>query len=59
MGRLFRVSQKSTALQHATDRAGSNHYGSDRFETGQVRARRMIREQLKHLGWAESELKAN
>jgi REP element-mobilizing transposase RayT len=43
-------------LASAADRAGSNHYGSDRFESGQERARRMIREELKRLGWTQSQL---
>jgi putative transposase len=43
-------------LVAAADRAGSNHYGSDRFESGQERAMAMIRQELKRLRWAESEL---
>jgi len=43
-------------LAAVADRAGNNHYGSDRFESGQERARRIVRQELKRLGWAESEL---
>lgn len=43
-------------LAAATDRAGSNHYGRDRFESSQEAAWRMIAQELKRLGWAESEL---
>ena len=43
-------------LAAAADRAGRNHYGSDRFESSQERARRMIARELERLGWAESEL---
>jgi len=43
-------------LAAAAHLAGSNHYGSDRFESGQERARRMIGQELERLGWAESEL---
>jgi REP element-mobilizing transposase RayT len=43
-------------LAAAADRAGSNQYGSDRFESSEERARRMIARELKRLGWAEGEL---
>ena len=43
-------------LAAAADRVGSHHYGSDRSESSQERARRMIAQELKRLGWAENEL---
>jgi REP element-mobilizing transposase RayT len=43
-------------LAAAADRVASNHYGSDRFESSEERARRIIARELKRLGWAESEL---
>jgi REP element-mobilizing transposase RayT len=43
-------------LAAAADRAGSSHYGSDRFDSSEERARRMIAEELKRLGWGESDL---
>jgi putative transposase len=43
-------------LAAAAERAGASHYGSDRFESGEERARRMIAQEVRRLGWAESEL---
>ena len=38
-------------------RIGANHYGSDRFETGQEKARRIIAQELKRRGWTEQDLR--
>ncbi len=43
-------------LAAAAAQAGSNHYGSDRFQSSQERAKGMIAQELKRLGWTESEL---
>jgi len=43
-------------LASAADQAGSNHYGSDRFRSSQERAMRMVSQELKRLGWVESDL---
>jgi hypothetical protein len=42
-------------LLAAADRAGANHYGSDRFESSEERARRMVAEELQRLGWDQEE----
>jgi putative transposase len=42
-------------LASAVERVGPNHYGADRHETGQERARRIIAEELKGLGWNPEE----
>jgi putative transposase len=43
-------------LLAAAEQAGANHYGSDRCQSGEERARRMVAEELKRLGWDQSEL---
>jgi REP element-mobilizing transposase RayT len=43
-------------LEAEADNAGEHHYGSDRFETGQEKARRIIAQELKRMGWKEKEL---
>ena len=45
-------------LAAEADRVGANHYGSERFETGQEKARRVIAQELKRLGWKQEELRA-
>jgi len=35
-----------------------NHYGSDRFETSQAKARRIIAQELHRLGWNEHDLQS-
>jgi putative transposase len=37
---------------------GANHYGSDRFESGQEKARRLIAQELARLGWNQHELRS-
>jgi len=44
-------------LLAAADRAGANHYGSDRFESSDERARRTVAQELKRLGWDQGELR--
>ncbi len=43
-------------LLAAAHRAGANHYGIDRFQGSQERARRLIAQELKRLGWTAREL---
>jgi len=43
-------------LLAAADHVGANHYGSERFESGEERAKRMVAEELKRLGWGSEEL---
>ena len=43
-------------LAAATERVGPSHYGSDRQETGEQKAARIVREELKGLGWKEEDL---
>ena len=39
------------------DNVGANHYGTDRFETSQEKARRIVAQELRRLGWKESQLR--
>ena len=43
-------------LATAEGRAGPNHYGADREESGERKAERLVAEGLKTLGWDEKEL---
>ena len=43
-------------LATAEGRAGANHYGADRHESGERKAERLVAEGLKTLGWDEKEL---
>jgi len=43
-------------LAAAAERVGPSHYGADRQETGEQKAQRMVREELKQLGWREGDL---
>jgi hypothetical protein len=36
--------------------ASANHYGADRQETGEQKAKRIVREDLKRLGWEKGDL---
>jgi hypothetical protein len=38
------------------DPCTANHYGIDRAESSEERARRLVRRELKRLGWGEDEL---
>jgi REP element-mobilizing transposase RayT len=44
-------------LAAASERVGANHYGSDRRETGEAKARRLIAATLTQIGWKVSDLK--
>ena len=44
-------------LAAAVERAGPNHYGADRHETGVQKAERIVREELERLSWSEKELR--
>ncbi len=48
---------KRDLLAAEADKAGANHYGSDRFETSQEKARRIIAQELKRLGWKREDLR--
>jgi hypothetical protein len=43
-------------LASAVERVGPNHYGSDRRETGEQKAERIVKEETKRLGWQETDL---
>ena len=43
-------------LASAEGRAGPNHYGADRQESGERKAERLVVEGLKKLGWDEADL---
>lgn len=43
-------------LAAAVERVGPSHYGSDRHESGEEKARRIVAEELRRLGWDEEEL---
>jgi len=45
-------------LASAAERVGPSHYGQERRESGQVKAERIVVQELKRLRWAESELQA-
>jgi REP element-mobilizing transposase RayT len=40
----------------AMERVGASHYGADRRETGEQKAERIVREELKRRGWKELDL---
>jgi len=44
-------------LAAAVERVGPNHYGAQRQETGMQKAERILREELKRMGWSEEELR--
>ena len=43
-------------LLAAVERVGASHYGSDRQETGEQKAQRIVLEAMKRLGWKEDDL---
>lgn len=47
---------KQELLARASERVGANHYGGERQESGEVKAERLVREELARLGWTEAEL---
>lgn len=38
------------------ERVGASHYGSDRQEAGEEKARRIVLEEMQRLGWQEDDL---
>ena len=47
---------KQELLARALGQVRSGHYGAQRQETGEVKAERLVREELKKLGWQEGDL---
>lgn len=43
-------------LAAAAERVGASHYGADRRETGEEKAGRILREELRRRGWKEEDL---
>jgi len=43
-------------LAAAVERVGPNHYGSERRESGEQKAQRIVLEEMNRLGWEESDL---
>lgn len=43
-------------LAAAAERVGANHYGSDRQESGEQKAQRIVLEEMQRLGWEEADL---
>src|SRR5439155_1425604 len=50
--------QSARASLAAAEQVGPNHYGADRRESGEEKAKRILAEGLKQLGWDETELRA-
>ena len=43
-------------LAAAVERVGASHYGSERHETGEQKAERIVMEEMKRLGWEKGDL---
>jgi REP element-mobilizing transposase RayT len=43
-------------LAHAQEKMGPSHYGRERQEAAEVKARRIVKEELRRLGWSDREL---
>jgi len=43
-------------LAGAVERVGASHYGSERHETGEQKAERIVMEEMKRLGWEKGDL---
>jgi len=43
-------------LASAAEHAGPSHYGGERFQSSEERARRMVAKELEKLGWDDEEL---
>ena len=54
---LGREEFREDMLAAEADNVGANHYGADRFETSQEKARRIMVQELRRLGWKESQLR--
>ena len=48
---------KTELLARVSERVGSQHYGSERQESGEAKAERLVREELEQLGWMEDDLR--
>jgi putative transposase len=44
-------------LESAVERVGASHYGAERQESGEQKAERIVREDLKRRGWKEQDLR--
>jgi len=53
---LGREEFRQELLAAAVERVGASHYGADRRETGEQKAERIVREELKRRGWKEQDL---
>ena len=47
---------KQELLAQASERMGAQHYGAARQESGEAKAERLVREELKRLRWKEADL---
>jgi hypothetical protein len=47
---------KGELLAQASERVGAQHYGADRQESGEVKAERLVQEELGKLCWTEADL---
>ena len=47
---------KQELLAQVVERVGAQHYGTERQESGEAKAERLVREELKKLRWREAEL---
>ena len=47
---------KQELLAQASERVGAQHYGAERQESGEAKAERLVREELKKLRWTEADL---
>jgi hypothetical protein len=48
---------KQELLAKASERVGAQHYGAERQESGEVKAERLLREELKKLRWTDEDLR--
>ena len=53
---LGREEFRRELLAAVAGQVGANHYGAGRQEPGEPKAERIVREELKRLGWREDEL---
>lgn len=49
---------KKELLAQASERVGAQHYGTERQESGEAKAERLVREELGKLSWPEADLAA-
>ena len=43
-------------LRQVQEKVGPNHYGRERGEAAESKAKRIVKEELRRLGWSEGEL---